>query len=203
MVDHKKTGDKRSKFLKIESHWSIILQNLVDMDLSSRLIGRANQPFISKVIVFEEARSQIEDVGAVISEERFQFLGHFNNSIFSGFSEGQNLARSWREGDPNGPVGRAHSPRRNAPSGPSLQSYGWFPALDFEDGTEVTLSDLAEELRVLHAIEPEHVTIRSNGCTRLTRPPTSWRERKPRRRERKPRRNLFKGVGLSSPVAAR
>jgi hypothetical protein len=48
-VNRKKTGDKRSQFLKIESHWSIILQNLVGMDLSSQLIGRADQPFISKV----------------------------------------------------------------------------------------------------------------------------------------------------------
>jgi hypothetical protein len=50
--NHKKTGDKRGKFLKIESHWSIILQNFVDMDLSSRLIGRADQLFISKVTVY-------------------------------------------------------------------------------------------------------------------------------------------------------
>jgi hypothetical protein len=34
-VNHKKTGDKRSKFLKIECRWWINLQNLVDMDIVS------------------------------------------------------------------------------------------------------------------------------------------------------------------------
>jgi hypothetical protein len=48
----KKTGDKRSKLLKTESQWSIILQNLVEMDQSSGLIGGADQPFISKVIIY-------------------------------------------------------------------------------------------------------------------------------------------------------